>query len=103
MHESGSLCDVAFRYARWLRETDQWDAMLLFSIVIHPAVGTLAGQGKTRVTDLNQRLVHRTLRVAAQDRVPPDLAIGAWLDFIAYLDAEEIAHGPLLDEERLGL
>lgn len=97
MFEPDSLCDVAFRYARWLRETGQWDAMDLFTTLIHPAVGALAGQGKTRIADLDARLVRRTILVAAQDRVPTDLAVGAWADFLAFLDAEGVSHQPLDD------
>lgn len=92
MHDRGSLCEVAFRYARWLRETGQWEAMDLFTFVIHPAVGRLAGEGKTRVSDITPDVVWRTLVVAAQDRIDPDLAAGAWVDFAAFLDAEGIAH-----------
>ena len=98
MHQPGSLCDVAFRYARWLRETGQWEAMELFSFVVHPAVGALAGRGKTRVLDLHRSHVRRALAVALQDGIDPDLAHGAWEDFVAYLDAEGIAHRPLLDD-----
>jgi hypothetical protein len=97
MFEPDSLCDVAFRYARWLRETGQWDAMDLFTTLIHPAVGALAGRGKTRIADLDARLVRRTILVALQDRVAPDLAVGAWADFLAFLDAEGVPHQPLDD------
>lgn len=97
MHTPGSFCDVAFRYAVWLRETRQWDAMDLFTWVIHPAVGMLAGRNKTHITDLDATIVRRAIRVAIQDGIEPELAAGAWLDFIAFLDAEGIAHGPLLE------
>ena len=97
MLEPDSLCDVAFRYARWLRETGQWDAMDLFTWVIHPAIGALAGRGKTKVGDIDCALVTRSLRVAVQDRIDPALAAGAWADFIDYLEAEGLPHGPLLD------
>ncbi len=100
MHEPGSLSEVAFRYARWLRETSQWEAMEFFTWVIHPAVGRLAGRGKTRVADLTPAIVKRSLLVAAQDRLDPELAAGAWADFAAFLDAEGIAHNlpPLEDQ-----
>ncbi len=100
MHEPGSLCDVAFRYARWLRETGQWEAMELFTWVIHPAVGRLAGRGKTCVADLTPAVVKRTLLVAARGRIDPDLAVGAWIDFADFLDAEGIPHGPFLPDHR---
>ncbi|HEX5506138.1 MAG TPA: hypothetical protein VFW96_26200 [Thermomicrobiales bacterium] len=103
MFETDSLCDVAFRYARWLRETGQWDAMTLFTFVIHPAVGKLASLGQTRIADIDARLVRRTILVAIQDRIDPELAIGAWADFLAFLDAEGVAHQPLervLSDER---
>lgn len=93
----GSLCDVAFRYARWLRETGQWEAMELFTWVIHPVIGTLAGREQTSLADLDRDLVQRSLRVAARDRIDSDLALGAWVDFMAFLDAEGIEHGPFLD------
>ncbi len=100
MHEPGSLSEVAFRYARWLRETGQWEAMELFTWVIHPAVGRLAGRGKTRVADLTPVVVKRSLLVAAQDRLDPELAAGAWADFADFLDAEGIAHNlPLLEHQ----
>ena len=98
MHEPGSLCDIAFRYARWLRETGQWEAMELFTFVIHPAVGALAGRGKTRVTDLHRAQVRRALAVAIQDGIDADLALGAWEDFAAFLDAEGIEHRLRLDD-----
>ena len=98
MYDRGSLGEVAFRYARWLRDTGQWQAMDLFSWVIHPAVGRLAGLGKTRVTDLTPAIVKRALLVAAQDRIDPELAAGAWADFSDFLDAEGIPHGPLLPD-----
>lgn len=92
MHDRGSLCEVAFRYARWLRETGQWEAMDLFTGVIHPAVGRLAGDGKSEVTDITPDVIRRTLAVAERDRIDPELAAGAWDDFAAFLDAEGIAH-----------
>ena len=99
MLDPNSLSGVAFRYARWLRETDQWDAMDLFSFVIHPAVGRMAGLGRTRVTDLTPAMVRRALLLAAQDSIDPILAQGAWEDFVAFLDFEGIDHRPdLLDE-----
>lgn len=97
MLRPGSLCDVAFRYARWLRETGQWEAMDLFTWVIHPVIGTLAGREQTSLIELDRDLVQRSLRVATQDRIDPDLALGAWADFVAFLDAEGIEHGPFLD------
>lgn len=87
-----SIMAIAFRYARWLRETEQWEAMELFSAVIHPALGRLAGMGKTRLADLTPAIVRRTILVASQDHTDADLAIGAWVDFLAYLDEEGIAH-----------
>lgn len=100
MHKPGSLSEVAFRYARWLRETGQWEAMELFTWVIHPAVGRLAGRGKTRVADLTPVVVKRSLLVAAQDRLDPELAAGAWADFADFLDDEGIAHNlPLLEHQ----
>lgn len=99
MLDPNSLAGVAFRYARWLRETEQWDAMMLFSFVIHPAIGRMAGVGKTRVTDLTPAMVRRALLLAAQDRIDPDLAHGAWEDFLQFLDIEGIDHRPdLLDQ-----
>jgi hypothetical protein len=99
MLDPNSLGGVAFRYARWLRETDQWDAMYLFSFVIHPAIGRMAGMGRTRVTDLTPAMVRRALLIASQDQIDPILALGAWEDFLAYLDFEGIAYRPdLLDE-----
>jgi hypothetical protein len=99
MLDPNSLGGVAFRYARWLRETDQWDAMDLFSFVIHPAVGRMAGMGRTRPTDLTPSMVRRALLMAAQDEIDPTLAIGAWEDFLAFLDVEGIDYRPdLLDE-----
>ena len=95
MFKPGSLADIAFRYARWLRETGQWEAMELFTWVIHPVVGRLAGSDKGLVTDLTPDMVRRSLLVAAQDRVDPVLAAGAWSDFADFLDAEGIPHGPL--------
>lgn len=90
---------IAFRYARWLRETDQWEAMELFSFVIHPALGRLAGMGKTKIADLTPAIVNRTILVAMQDHLDPDLAIGAWADFLDYLDVEGVPHHPqLLDQ-----
>ena len=94
----GNLADVAFRYARWLRETGQWEAMELFTFVIHPAIGALAGRSKTHVLDLHRSHVRRALAVAIQDGIDPELAYGAWEDFIAFLDAEGIPHRPLLDD-----
>lgn len=88
MHGRGSLCEVAFRYARWLRETGQWEAMDLFAAVIHPAVGRLAGDGRTRVTDITPEVVRRTLLMAEWDRIDPGLAAGAWADFAAFLKVE---------------
>lgn len=96
MYERGSLGEIAFRYARWLRDTGQWEAMDLFTWVIHPAVGRLAGRGKTRVSDLTPAVVERTLLVAAQERIAPELAAGAWADFGDFLDAEGIPHASLL-------
>ncbi len=99
MLDPDSLVGVAFRYARWLRETEQWDAMDLFSFVIHPALGRMAGMGRTRVTDLTPAMVRRALLVAAQDHIDPTLAQGAWEDFLAYLASEGIDHRPdLLDQ-----
>ena len=99
MLDPTSLAGVAFRYARWLRETEQWDAMMLFSFVIHPAIGRMAGMGKTRVTDLTPAMVRRALTVARQDNIDPDLAYGAWEDFLQFLDIEGIDHRPdLLDQ-----
>jgi len=95
----GNLADVAFRYARWLRETGQWEAMELFTFVIHPAVGALAGRGKTRVLDLHRSHVRRALAVAVQDGIDQELAYGAWEDFVAYLDAEGVPHHLLLDPQ----
>lgn len=99
MLDQDSLAGVAFRYARWLRETEQWDAMDLFSFVIHPAIGRLAGMGRTQVADLTPAIVRRALLIAAQDRIEPSHALGAWEDFLAYLAAEGIHHRPdLLDQ-----
>ena len=94
MLDQTSLAGVAFRYARWLRETEQWDAMELFSFVIHPAIGRLAGLGRTRVTDLTPAMVGRALTIATQDRIEHELAYGAWEDFLAFLAAEGIDHRP---------
>ena len=99
MHDPNSLVGVAFRYAAWLRETEQWEAMTLFSFVIHPAIGQLAGMGKTRISDLTPAMVRRTLMVAVQDKVDVDLATGAWADFLDFLDLEGVPHHPrLLDQ-----
>jgi hypothetical protein len=99
MHEPESLLGIAFRYARWLRETDQWEAMDLFTWVIHPAIGRLAGMGKTRISDLTPAIVNRTILVAIQDRIDPELALGAWSDFLDFLDVEGVPHPPrLLDQ-----
>ena len=99
MLKPDSLMSIAFRYARWLRETDQWAAMDLFSAIIHPALGRLAGMGKTRVTDLTPAIVRRTLLVARQDRIDDENARGAWIDFFDYLDAEGMAYpAALLDQ-----
>jgi hypothetical protein len=99
MLDPNSLSGVAFRYARWLRETDQWDAMDLFSFVIHPAVGRMAGLGRTRAIDLTPAMVRRALLIATQDRIDHTLALGAWEDFLAFLDFEGIDRRPdLLDE-----
>ncbi len=87
-----SLMSIAFRYARWLRETEQWEAMALFSAVIHPALGRLAGMGKSRITDLTPAIVRRTVLVAHQDRIDDENARGAWIDFFDYLDAEGVAY-----------
>lgn len=95
MHGRESLFDIAFRYARWLRETDQWEAMDLFSAVIHPAVGRLAGEGRIRVTDLTPAVLTRTILVATQRGVDYELAAGAWSDFFAFLDVEGIPRNPL--------
>lgn len=92
MLNSDSMMAIAFRYARWLRETDQWEAMALFSAVIHPALGRLAGMGKTRLADLTPAIVQRTVLVALQDRTDAELAVGAWMDFLAYLDEEGVPH-----------
>ena len=100
MHDPNSLMGVAFRYARWLRETEQWDAMEFFTFVIHPALGRLAGMGKTRIADLTPAIVDRTLAVAAQDRIDRVLALGSWSDFLDFLDVEGVPHNPnLLDRE----
>lgn len=100
MHDPNSLMGVAFRYARWLRETEQWEAMELFTFVIHPAIGRLAGMGKTRIADLTPAIVDRTLAVAAQDRIDRTLALGSWSDFLDFLDVEGVPHNPnLLDRE----
>lgn len=90
MLDQNSLAGVAFRYARWLRETEQWDAMELFSFVIHPAIGLVAGLGRTRVTDLTPAMVRRALIIAGQDRIDRELAYGAWEDFLAFLASEGI-------------
>lgn len=92
MHDRGSLSEVAFRYARWLRETEQWEAMDLFAAVIHPAVGRLAGDGLTRPTDITPEVKQRTLLMAAWDRIDPELVDGAWEDFADFLDVEGIPH-----------
>ncbi len=100
MHDPNSLMGVSFRYARWLRETEQWEAMELFTFVIHPAIGRLAGMGKTRIADLTPAIVDRTLAVAAQDRIDRVLALGSWSDFLDFLDVEGVPHNPnLLDRE----
>lgn len=91
-----SLMSIAFRYARWLRETEQWEAMDLFSAVIHPALGRLAGMGKSRIDDLTPAIIRRTVLVARQDRIDEENALGAWLDFFDYLDAEGVAYPPIL-------
>lgn len=89
-----SLLGISFRYARWLRDTDQWEAMELFSFVIHPALGRLAGMNKTKMIDLTPAIVQRTILVAQQDRIAPQLAVGAWNDFLGFLDTEGIDHRP---------
>lgn len=96
MHDPQSLMGIAFRYARWLRETEQWEAMHLFTFVIHPALGRLAGMGKTSVGDITPAIVERTMLVAAQDRIAPELALGAWSDFLDFLDVEGVPHHPRL-------
>jgi hypothetical protein len=94
-----SLMSIAFRYARWLRETEQWEAMDLFSAVIHPALGRLAGMGKIKVTDLTPAIVRRTVLIARQDRIDDENALGAWIDFCDYLDAEGVVYPTaLLDQ-----
>jgi hypothetical protein len=94
-----SLLSIAFRYARWLRETDQWEAMDLFSAIIHPALGRLAGMGKTRITDLTPAIIRRTLLIARQDGIDDENALGAWSDFFDYLDAEGVVYpATLLDQ-----
>lgn len=99
MHDPNSLMGVSFRYARWLRETEQWEAMELFSAVIHPAIGRLAGMGKTRVADLTPAIIRRTVLIVRQDRDDDENALGAWLDFFDYLDVEGVAYPPaLLDQ-----
>lgn len=95
MHDRGSLVEVAFRYAGWLHETEQWEVLDLFAWVIHPAIGQLAGEGKTRVADLTPAVIGRALLTAAWRGVAPELATGAWSDFFDFLDVEGIAHGPL--------
>ena len=87
-----SLMSIAFRYARWLRETDQWEAMDLFSAVIHPALGQLAGMGKIKVADLTPAIIRRTVLIARRDRIDDENALGAWIDFFDYLDAEWVAY-----------
>ena len=96
MHDPNSLVGVAFRYAAWLRETEQWEAMTLFSFVIHPAIGRLAGMGKTRISDLTPSMVRRTILVARQDGIDAELAFGAWVDFLEFLDVEGVPHHPRL-------
>jgi hypothetical protein len=95
MHDPGSLNGIAFRYARWLRDTGQWDAMDLFTGVIHPAVGWLAGRGQASIMDISPSIIRRTVLVARRDGVDPELAIGVWSDFLEYLDIEGIPHRPL--------
>lgn len=95
MQDPESLCGVAFRYARWLRETGQWDAMDLFTFVIHPAVGWLAGADRTRVADITPAIIRRTLLIAVREGLDHDLAAGAWADFVAYLDVEGVPRAPL--------
>lgn len=87
-----SLMSIAFRYARWLRETEQWEAMDLFSAVIHPALGRLAGMGKSKLADLTPAIIRRTVLIARQDRIDEENALGAWIDFFDYLDAEGVAY-----------
>ncbi len=87
-----SLMSIAFRYARWLRETEQWEAMELFPVVIHPAIGRLAGMGKIKVTDLTPAIIRRTVLIARQDGIDDENALGAWIDFFDYLDAEGITY-----------
>ena len=99
MLDPTSLASVAFSYARWLRETEQWDAMMLFSFVIHPVIGRMAGSGRTKVADLTPAMVRRALLIASQDHIDNELAYGAWVDFLNFLDQEGIAHrDDLLDQ-----
>lgn len=95
MLEPGSLCDVAFRYARWLRETDQWDSMSLFTAVIHPVVGTLAARPSTDLGDIDAYLVRRSFAVAAWDRIEPERVRQTWMEFARYLEAEGRDHQAL--------
>ena len=94
-----SLMSIAFRYARWLRETEQWEAMDLFSAIIHPALGRLAGMGKTKITDLTPAIIRRTVLIARQDGIDDENAFGAWIDFFDYLDGEGVTYpNALLDQ-----
>lgn len=95
MLQPGSLCEVAFRYARWLRETNQWDSMDLFSSIIHPVVGTLAGRPSTELGDIDAELVRRSFAVASWDRIEPGRARQAWIDFARYLEADGHDHQAL--------
>jgi hypothetical protein len=55
--------------------------------------------GRTRVIDLTPAMVRRALLIAVQDQIDPMLALGAWEDFLAFLDIEGIDYRPdLLDE-----
>lgn len=86
LHAPFSLLGVAFRYERWLRETDQWYAMELFARVIYPAIGRLAGRGKPQFSDLTPEVINRSIRLAIQDHIDPASARWAWIDFFDWND-----------------
>lgn len=97
MLEPGSLCEVAFRYARWLRETDQWESMDLFTAIIHPVVGALAGRPSTQLRDIDAKLVRRSIAVATWERIDAERARQAWIDFACYLETDGKDHRVLRD------
>lgn len=87
MFDDDSPCGAAFKYARWLRETGQWDAMHTFSAVIHPVVGQLAGRSRTRLSDLTTAIIARSIRDAARHGITPDMAMASWGGFKDFLAA----------------